>query len=307
MSAASFCATQKQEIIAHFPKSRCCRYSFFFGALALRGDTDGATVCLRADASVIQFFAGQLPFVGGKNAVIAPLAAGGRARVLRFESSTFHAFADAQKEAGEIRFSCKCGNCRTAFLRGMFLACGRVSDPDKQYCIEFSCKNRENILSDYLKTLGFIPKIEKNAREVRVGLRTVGQVEDFLALLGLHGAAFGVMNAKIESEIRGGANRVANCETNNIGRAVAASARQTETIDLLRRRGLLSSLPAELEATARLRLAHRDLSLSQLAALCVPPLTKSGLSHRLNRIVAIGSALFGDKPDESIYGTLPPT
>ena len=67
--------------------------------------------------------------------------------------------------------------------------------------------------------------------------------------------------------------------------------KEVEEAFQLAKRGLLSSLPEELERTARLRLEHKDLSLSQLAPLCVPPITKPGLSHRLNKIVQIADRM----------------
>ena len=126
-------------------------------------------------------------------------------------------------------------------------------------------------------------------------LKNSSAIEDFFAIAMMNATAFRMMNAKIESDIRNTANRVANCETNNIEKAVAASARQIAAIEDLASRGLLSSLSEELEKTARLRLEHRDLSLSQLAALCVPPITKPGLSHRLNKIVAIAGRLLSEQ------------
>ena len=98
---------------------------------------------------------------------------------------------------------------------------------------------------------------------------------------------FQVMNSKINAELRNNANRIANCETSNIEKAVNSSMKQIAVILELERAQLLSSLPEELERTARLRLEHRDLSLSQLAAISVPPISKSGLSHRLNKIMQL--------------------
>lgn len=116
-------------------------------------------------------------------------------------------------------------------------------------------------------------------------------IEDFFAKIGLNNAAFAFMNAKIKGEFRNNANRIANCETNNIGKAVSASHRQISVIDELDRANLLSSLPDELEKTAKLRIRYRDLSLSQLAAISVPPISKSGLSHRLNKIMELAPHL----------------
>ena len=129
-------------------------------------------------------------------------------------------------------------------------------------------------------------------------LKRSEDIEDFFAIAMMNATAFRMMNAKIEGDIRNTANRIANCETNNIEQAVAASARHIAAIENLESRGLLSSLSEELEKTARLRLEYRDLSLSQLAAISVPPITKPGLSHRLNRIVANANRILGEEKNE---------
>ena len=102
---------------------------------------------------------------------------------------------------------------------------------------------------------------------------------------------FAIMNAKISGEIRNSVNRIANCETNNIGKAVRASGKHLEVIVELANANLLSSLPDELERTARLRMEHPDYSLTQLSQIIVPPVSKSGLSHRLNKIVELSRSL----------------
>jgi DNA-binding protein WhiA len=111
----------------------------------------------------------------------------------------------------------------------------------------------------------------------------------------MNSAAFLIMNAKINGQIRNEAKRVANCETNNIDKAVNASIKHITAIKALDDAGLLSSLPEELENTARLRLKYSDLSLSQLAQMSVPPISKPGLSHRLKKIMEIAEQKIGKK------------
>ena len=105
------------------------------------------------------------------------------------------------------------------------------------------------------------------------------------ALAGMNNTVFEIINARINSESRNNANRIANCETNNIGKSVNASQKHLNAIRDLEAANQLSSLPDELEKTAMLRLKYTDLSLSQLANVSVPAITKSGLSHRLNKIL----------------------
>ena len=110
--------------------------------------------------------------------------------------------------------------------------------------------------------------------------------------------AFDIMNAKIKGELRNTANRIANCELNNIGRATAASYSQIELIEQLIDRGLISLLPDELEKTAMFRMENRDMSLSQMAGAITPPISKSGLSHRLKKITEMAENILSGKLDD---------
>ena len=110
--------------------------------------------------------------------------------------------------------------------------------------------------------------------------------------------AFELMNAKIEREIRNNANRVSNCETNNIDKAVKASVEQIAVIKKLISTGLISYLPDELEMTARLRMENEHLSLAQLASIITPPISKPGLSHRLKKINQLAEELLNNSKNK---------
>ena len=69
----------------------------------------------------------------------------------------------------------------------------------------------------------------------------------------------------------------------------------TNVYDVLVERGLISLLPDELEATARLRMEFKDLSLAQLSLLTNPRISKPGLSHRLKKITEIAKSLLEEK------------
>ena len=99
------------------------------------------------------------------------------------------------------------------------------------------------------------------------------------------------MNIKIANELKNNANRLRNFDTVNITKAVDAANSQITVIRELYDRNLLGSLPSELEATARLRLENPDMSLAQLAIHSVPPVSKSGITHRLQKIMEFGERL----------------
>ena len=180
----------------------------------------------------------------------------------------------------------RCPNCQAAFVRGVFLSAGTVTNPDKSYHLELSLPSErlaEN-LAALLSECGLEPKSMQRKNENVLYYKDSENIENFLAYIGANTAAFTIMNKKIERELRSGANRIANGELANLGKTVAAAGDQIAAIKSLEASGELERMPDELRATALLRLEHFDATLSELAALHDPPITKSGVNHRLRKI-----------------------
>lgn len=177
-------------------------------------------------------------------------------------------------------------HCRTAFFRGAFLAGGSVTDPQKDYHLELTTThlsvNRE--LLTLLREAGFTPKAAQRGGSYMAYFKQSEAVADFLTAIGAPLAAMELMNAKAEKDLRGGVNRRVNCDAANLGKAVDAAQEQLSAIRRLAERISLTELPPKLSEAARLRLENPDLTLTELAALCQPPITKSSLSHRLKKI-----------------------
>lgn len=181
----------------------------------------------------------------------------------------------------------RCGGCEPAFVRGAFMSSGTVTNPDKSYHLEMSVTNAElaDNFASLLGGVGLEPKRMTRKNENVLYYKDSENIENFLAYIGANTAAFTIMNKKIEREIRSGANRIANSELANIGKTVAASVDQIIAINSLIASGELEHMPDELKKTAYLRLENSDATLSQLAGLHTPPITKSGVNHRLRRIM----------------------
>ena len=96
---------------------------------------------------------------------------------------------------------------------------------------------------------------------------------------------FTVADSKIQKEIRGNENRATNCVATNISKSVNASGKQIDAILKLKERGRFEYLPDDLRITAELRLSNNEASLSELAELHIPPISKSGLNHRLSKLI----------------------
>lgn len=182
-----------------------------------------------------------------------------------------------------------CLECSLAFLRGALIAAGSATDPEKSYHIEFHAMEVDgrDLLLDAMQAHGWETKI-RVCRDGGFGIyiKKNAVIEDILSVLGANQALFALMNAKITRDIRSEENRLTNCETQNIRRAVKASGRVLAAIADLRQRGLFEAMPEELRYTALLREENPDISLPELAQKHNPTLTKSGLNHRLQKIIA---------------------
>ena len=179
--------------------------------------------------------------------------------------------------------------CRQSFLRGAFLAGGSVTEPSSGYHLELvtdhGAVSRE--VQALLTEMGFRPgSVGRGGRYVTY-FKNSGVIEDLLTTLGAPVAAMTVMSEKISKSMTNTVNRRINCDEANSDKTVAAAVKQTEAISRLRERGMLESLPEKLRETAMLRLEYPEMSLSQLSEICVPPVTKSCLNHRLRRLEAL--------------------
>ena len=180
-------------------------------------------------------------------------------------------------------------HCRTGFFRGAFLAGGSVTDPGKRYHLEIATSHR-SVSREMLSLLldaGFSPKETTRKANYVTYFKQSEAIEEFLTGLGAPLAAMELMNAKAEKDLRGSINRRVNCDAANLDKAVEAAQEQLEAIRILEERGMLLELPDKLKEAVDLRAAHPEFTLSQLAELCDPPVTKSAFNHRLRKLVEL--------------------
>ena len=293
----SFSSLQKDGIISQNYKSSCCRRAMLCGAVFAKAYPDGELISLHIERkNTADFIAKLIKEFYTKNIDISRAQSGGRFYNITFKSSSASDYI-ANLENVDI-FLQKCPNCLSSFLRGVFLACGKISDPGEQYSLDFSLGDRSILFADILSEYGIVPLISYKKSGTVVYFKNSSMIEEFCALAGLNRVVFALLNSKAESEIKQNINRRINCETNNIAKAVDAAAKQLKVISRLESANLLSSLPEELEQTARLRLENSDLTLAQLAAISIPPISKPGLAHRLKKIVELGGQLLEDYPEK---------
>ena len=177
-----------------------------------------------------------------------------------------------------------------AFIRGAFLAAGTVTDPEKSYHLEFSVSYR-NLCMDLCRIIREIQDCDIAVKMLsRQGtyiayVKDSEQITDLLTYMGAVVASMNVMGTKALKQVRNTANRRANSEIANLQRTAAASAAQIRAIKKLKKSGRYNLLSEELKVVAELRYEYPELTLRELGAMLDPPISRSGVNHRLEKII----------------------
>lgn len=217
---------------------------------------------------------------GGINKVTVPNAADRQAIISQIK--------DGERPSdGFLKNDC----CVSAMLRGIFLACGSITDPNKEYRMEFVCPSR--LMAQYL--FGFLsglienPKMAERDGVYYVYYKNSESIEDMLTTVGAVNASLSVMEVKVVKNMRNKVNRISNFENANFVKTVHAAVDQNDAIEKIIAAGLLDTLTDQLRDTALLRRDNPDASLSQLCN--ISGCSRSGLNHRLNRLVEIAKMI----------------
>ena len=148
-----------------------------------------------------------------------------------------------------------------------------------------------NSLRDLINSFGLNSKIVARKNSFVVYLKESEQISDLLSMIGAYQALLSLQSTKIVKEMRNNVNRIVNCETANLSKTVNAAVRQVENIKLIQNKIGISSLPENLQEIALLRVENEDMSLKELGEMLNPPISKSGVNHRLKKIEQIANDL----------------
>lgn len=184
--------------------------------------------------------------------------------------------------------------CQRSYLRGAFLGGGSVSGPDSGYHLELTVSN-EKFGRDIADLINRNPsvqaKLSARKQSYLVYIKESAQISDFLTLVGAHGSLLEFENAKVLKDMKNQVNRIVNCETANIGKTADAAVKQIQSIRLIDERLGLDVLEPTLAQIARLRLENPESTLKELGEIMTPPLGKSGVNHRLRKLVEFAQNL----------------
>lgn len=182
---------------------------------------------------------------------------------------------------------------KRAYLKGAFLGSGSISNPEKQYHLEFVCRSEQYAqqLKKLLDTYTMKAKVVVRAGAFIVYLKDAESIIDLLNVIGAHNALLEIENIRIIKNMRNNVNRLVNCETANLTKTVNAAVRQVEAIKKIEKEYGFARLPLQLREIARLRLDYPAVSLVELGEMLDPPIGKSGVNHRLRKIEKIAQEI----------------
>lgn len=183
--------------------------------------------------------------------------------------------------------------CQKSYIRGAFLGGGSINNPQKSYHLEFDYKFLEQAekLKEMLLSLGIFVRVTKRKGHTVLYIKEYEAIADVLGLIGAGGAAIEIYNISAEKELRNEINRQMNCENANMDRIASAYCRHLKAIEKIERTIGLAKLPDNLREAAEIRKQYPEDGLKDLGMKFKKPIGKSGVNHRLNKIIEIADNL----------------
>ena len=195
---------------------------------------------------------------------------------------------DEKKLNEKLQFR-KTPSSMAAYLRGAFIACGSVNDPKRSYHLEFLLRNEKDAekISEMISGLGYESRSTKRKGETVVYIKDSSVISEMLAVMGAGVSMMNYENERAMNETRGVINRRVNCELGNLRKSTEAGQKQLSCIEIIRDHMGLDNLPDGLKEIAELRINNPEASLQELGEMMDPPLGRSGVNHRLQKLLGI--------------------
>ena len=187
----------------------------------------------------------------------------------------------------------RCQTCVSAYIGAAFLCSGTMTDPQKEYNLEFLTA-RTNLAKDFEALLAeheFSPHRTRRNGVNLIYVKTGANVQRLLSFMGAVNAAEQMGTLKAFKQVRNQTNRQTNCDTANLGKTARANAQTLKAIRFLEQQHALETMPEVLQQAAEMRMRYPDLSLAALCACFDPAVSKSGLSHRMKKLEAAADSL----------------
>lgn len=299
----SFSSDVKKELIAHEDKARHCDIAMFTAFINVCGSYEEGNLIISCENPDAVMKASQL--VNKLTGLdIKPFKEGGSYRLVIDDASKVKDLSSMTGTGKELLYSehiidpvvVSSVCCKRAYIRGAFICSGSVTDPRKTYHMEFSSMDYEHCadLKKLIQYFGIDAGIVERKNHFVLYLKEGEQISDMLNIMSAHKALMDLENVRIVKDLRNNLNRIVNCETANINKVVSAAVSQIGAIEYIKESVGLDYLPEKLRETAELRLKYPDMSLKELGEMFPVPIGKSGVNHRLSKIITIAQKLKGD-------------
>lgn len=185
-------------------------------------------------------------------------------------------------------------SAKKAYLRGLFLGCGTISDPKKSYHLEFVIK-RDGLAQDLKKLIDSFVEMRANLSKRKnqniVYIKKADYISDMLGIMGADSAVMNFENIRLERKIKGEAMRLSNCDNANVDRLITAAERQLKDIELIDKFMGVDNLPLRLNEIANARLKNPSASLTEIGNSLAEPIGKSAVTKRFMKLKEIAQKL----------------
>ncbi len=288
----SFCSEIKNEL-ADIRLKYCCKSAMIYGFALFSRSFSSKRICMQTEnEKAAKCYAKLLTDVYGVEVTITK---GGGIRPtfvaevkneadrLKILASVDFGIYDGSINFENLQKNC----CVSCFVRGAFLACGHLADPEKCYRLDLSIRDRKlaQSLSEILAKHFIETHISTRGNGFTLYIKKSEMISNLLTFMGASFRSLELIESSILKSVKNNQNRGRNCDSANIKRTVEASLKQRKAIEYLKDNAYFESMPSELILAAKLRLEYPDSSLKELCTLSNEPITVSGLNHRLKRIV----------------------
>lgn len=182
---------------------------------------------------------------------------------------------------------------KRAVIRGAFMGGGLINNPNSKYHLEITFNSEENkkIVQDIINEFNITTKNLARKHGYSLYIKEGEIISDFLAVIGANKAVIRYEEIRVIKDKRNNINRIVNCETANLNKTIEASVLQIQAINLIKSKKKFQELPENLKEIAELRIKNPDANLVELGQMLNTPISKSGVNHRLNKILEIAKEL----------------
>lgn len=184
------------------------------------------------------------------------------------------------------------------FIRGIFLSCGYIKDPQKEYALDFFMDNDEaaDKFFKILQNMG--KKVFKTMKRNKplVYLRNSEDIMDIMVLIGSIQSFFKYEETTMIKDLKNKTIREMNWEVANETKTLNTGNNQIKMIKYIDKTIGLNSMSSVLEEIAHVRLDNPESTLQEIAEIV--GISKSGVRNRFRRIEEIYNNLIKKETEE---------